>query len=195
MTTSTRAHRPLLAVALIASLGLAACSTAAPAAIPSSTPAATAPQSAPPSASAEPGGGGSAGNSGSGIGVDLPLLPTPVDPGAGQPALVIPKPGQANIHPVAVTKLEASVAGRKALVKVTWYGGVEPCSILDSVKVERSGTDITITPFEGSGDVDAMCIEIAVLKSTIVDLGELEPGTYRIGSPEGEATPIEITIS
>ena len=195
MTTSTRAHRPLLAFALIASLGLAACSSAAPAAssTPGPTPVPT--PSAPPSASADPGGGGSAGNPGSGIGVDLPLLPNPVDPGAGQPALVVPKPGQANIHPVAVTKLEASVDGRRALVKVTWYGGVEPCSILDSVKVERSGTDIAITPFEGSGNVDAMCIEIAVLKSTIVDLGELEPGTYRIGSPNSEAPPIEITIS
>jgi hypothetical protein len=80
-------------------------------------------------------------------------------------------------------------------VKVTWYGGVEPCSILDSVKVERSGNDIAITPFEGSGDVDAMCIEIAVLKATIVDLGELEPGAYRISSPGSEAPPIEITVA
>ena len=40
-----------------------------------------------------------------------------------------------------------------------------------------------------------MCIEIAVLKATIVDLGDLEPGTYRITAPTGDAPALAVTIS
>jgi hypothetical protein len=71
---------------------------------------------------------------------------------------------------------------------------VEPCSVLDSVRVERSGTDIALTPVEGSSDPNAICIEVALLKATIVDLGDLEPGTYRISSPGSDAPPVVITI-
>ena len=123
------------------------------------------------------------------------MNPTPVDPAAGEPMIVIPKPGQKNTHPVSATSLQASVDGRHVLVKVSWWSGVEPCNVLDSIKVERSGTDISITIVEGSSDLDAMCIEIAQLKATIVDLGELEPGTYTIDSPNGEAPPIQVTVS
>jgi hypothetical protein len=121
--------------------------------------------------------------------------PTPVDPAAGQPVLVRPSPGRLNPHPVLPTALQASVDGRHVLVKVTWYGGVAPCSVLDSVTVKIDGSDIAITPVEGASDLDAMCIEIAVLKATIVDLGELQPGTYRIASPGSDAPPVEIAIA
>jgi hypothetical protein len=193
MTTLPRATRTLLAMAITAALAVGACSgTAAPAASASPEPSQS-PVTSQPAAS-DPGGSGSAGDPGSGVGVDLPSFQVPVDPGAGQPQLVVPKAGQANIHPVAPTALQASVNGRHVLVKVTFYSGVEPCSILDSVKVERSGTDIAISLFDGNGPGDVMCIEIAVLKATIVDLGELEPGTYRIASPGSEAAPIDITV-
>ncbi len=190
MTTSLRRSRPFLVVALASAIGLGACSGAA---APSAST--TAPS---PSLSAAPSidpGGGATGDPGSGIGISPSADPTPIDPAAGQPALVVPKPGQHNPHPVIPTALRASVDGRHVLIKVTWYGGVEPCSILDSVKVERSGADIAITPFEGSGPGDVMCIEIAVLKATIVDLGDLEPGTYRIASPGSDAPAVEITIA
>ena len=193
MTTSSRAIRPHLAFALVAGLVVSACSSAAP--LPASpSPSASPPAASPPAASQPGGGGGSSGSAGSGVGVDLPTAPAPVDPGAGQAQLVVPKPGQANLHPVAPTLLQASVDGRRVLVKVTFYSGVEPCSILDSVKVDRNGTDIAISLFDGNGPGDVMCIEIAVLKATIVDLGELEPGTYRITAPGGGAPPVEITI-
>ena len=84
---------------------------------------------------------------------------------------------------------------RRVLVKATWWSGIEPCNVLDSVKVERSGSDIEITLIEGTGDPNAICIEIAEQKATIVDLGELEPGTYRISSPGGDATPVVIVIT
>jgi len=121
--------------------------------------------------------------------------PTPVDPGAGQPAIVIPRPGQKNPHPVGATTLQASVDGRHVLVKVTWYSGVEPCSVLDSVKVARSGSEISIGLVEGSSDLNAICIEIAQLKATIVDLGDLAPGAWTIRATTGDAQPIQLTIS
>jgi hypothetical protein len=71
---------------------------------------------------------------------------------------------------------------------------VEPCHALDSVRIERTGMEIAVTPIEGSNDPNAICIEIAVLKATIVDLGDLEPGTWRISSPGSEAPPVVITI-
>jgi len=188
-------RRPLVLAALAAVLTIGACASgAAPAASPSSSP--SSPPSASPSPSAPtdlPGGGGSSGDPGTGIGG--PVDPAPVDPGAGQGKLVIPKPGQLDVRPLPAAKLEVSVDGRRVLVKATWWSGIEPCNVLDSVKVERSGTDIEITLIEGTGDPNAICIEIAEQKATIVDLGELEPGTYRISSPGGDATPVVIVIS
>ena len=73
---------------------------------------------------------------------------------------------------------------------------MEPCDVLDSVKVERSGTAITIQLIEGSRDANAICIEIAEQKATIVDLGELGPGTYTISAGgKGDATAQTITVS
>ena len=192
MTTTPHAFRGSFLVLAAAVLALAACSSAA--APSASSPAAVAPSITPAaSADAGSGGGGSDGIVGSGGSVIVD--PTPVDPSAGEPTIVVPKAGQMNTHPVAATSLRASVDGRHVLVKVSWWSGVEPCNVLDSVKIERSGTDIAITIIEGSSDLDAMCIEIAQLKATIVDLGELEPGTYTISSPNSEAPPIQVTVS
>ena len=175
-------------------IGLGACSgAAAPSTARSADPPAPPAPSSPPANAIDPTGGGTGGNPGTGVGSG-PVDPLPIDPGAGQPQLVRPLPGRANPHPVSPTALQASVDGRHVLVKITWYGGVDPCSVLDSVRVERSGTDIALTPIEGSSDLNAMCIEMAVLKATIVDLGELEPGTWRISSPGSEAPPVVLTI-
>jgi hypothetical protein len=192
MTSPTRPLRQASLFAFAAlSLALAACSgAAAPSASPAPTTAPT-PTTAPSADGSA--GGGSGGSTGSGGAVIVG--PTPIGPAAGQPAIVTPKPGQKNPHPVGAGTLRASVDGRHVLVKVSWYSGVEPCNVLDSVKVERSGTDIAITLIEGSSDLNAICIEIAQLKATIVDLGDLEPGTYTISSPKGEAAPIQITVS
>ena len=200
--THPSAHRSILPVALtiVATVGLVACSGVSqrPGAPSVEPPAQTSP-SAPPAASNDSGGsvvgGGSAGDPGTGVGADPSQGLLPVDPIAGQPQMVRPLPGRANPHPVAPVKIEASVDGRHVLVKVSWYGGVEPCSVLDSVKVTRSGNDIAITPFEGASDPNAICIEIALLKATIVDLGEPDPGTWRISSPGSDAPPIEVTIT
>jgi hypothetical protein len=192
MTTTQRLLSTVAAVILVA--GCAA--TGAPPSGPSTPPTGGSSSAAVDLPTSEP-QGGSSGSSGSGI-VDPARSPDPAlpaDPGTGQAQLVRPRPGQKDPHPVAPTKLEASVDGHHVLVKVSWYGGVEPCSVLDSVKVERTGSDIAITPFEGIGDPGAICIEIAILKATIVDLGDLDVGAYRIVAPSADIAPLEITIS
>lgn len=180
---------------VIAAFALAACTSGTPGGSGGPSASAPEPPSAQPPADSPIGGGGSDGSSGSGVGISPPIAVDPVDPGTGGAKLVVPRPGQRDSRPVAPIKLEVSIDGRHVLVKVAWYSGVEPCSVLDSVKVERNGSDIAITPLEGIGDPNAICIEIAVLKATIVDLGELEPGTYRVTAPTGHAPALELTIS
>ena len=187
MNTISTLRRPLLILAAAATIVVAGCAGGAAASAP--------PSSAPPASPApsDPGGGGSSGNPDTGIGVGVD--PGVVDPGLGQPKLVVARPGQLNPHPVGATLLEPSVEGRRVLVKITWYSGVEPCHVLDSVDVDQGGNEFVLTVVEGTSDPNAMCIEIAELKATIVDLGELEPGDYSIRAGEGEAPPITVTVS
>jgi len=171
-----------------------ACSTAA---APQPAPTSVPPIASAPAPSTTPddpvAGGGTAGDPGTGIDAP-PVGATPVDPGVGQPTIVMPKPGRLNPHPVSPQTLETSIDGRRVLVKVSWYSGIAPCSVLDSVKVERSGTSVALTVIEGSDDLGAMCAEIAMLKATIVDLGELQPGTWTISAPNSDAPPVDVTI-
>lgn len=179
------AVRSSLAVGLVLSLALAGCASgAAPSATPSSQPTQPPPTAVPNAsdlpASVDPGviGGGGAG------------------PGPGQPKLVQPKPGTTvNTHPVSIETLEAQIDGRRVVILATWTSGVEPCYVLDTVTVDQAGNEFTISMTEGSAEADVMCIEIAEQHATGVDLGELEPGDYRVVAKDGTAEPIEFTIS
>ena len=198
---NTPPARRSVVLGLAAILLLGACSSAAGPA-PSSGATAPVPSAVPPAGPSGAPGGGASGSVGDpsqsdpNTPVGGPVDPAPADPGLGQPKLVIARPGQQNLRPVGAASLEPAVDGHHVLVKVTWWSGVEPCNVLDSVKVTRSGTDITIQLIEGTGDPNAMCIEIAEQKSTIVDLGELDPGTYTISAAGGgDATPVTITVA
>lgn len=107
--------------------------------------------------------------------------------------LVHPMPNLLNLHPVQIEKLTAASDGRRVAVRADWTSGVEPCYALAGVTVERDGTTITITVTEGNGPGDVVCIEIAQMKGTIVDLGELEPGTYTVQGPAGIPS-ISVTV-
>ncbi len=140
--------------------------------------------------------GGSVGSGGdSGTGIVVPVQPGPGGPVVpAQPKIVVPKPGRLDVHPVGASTIEAIVTGRHVTLRLSWWSGVEPCSVLDSVGVVRTGTNILLTIREGSDQRGVACIEIAMLKGTIVDLGELAPGTYTI-SAGGEAPPIQVIVS
>jgi hypothetical protein len=197
MTTARRitpVH--LVRLALVAALALTfgACSSAAAPSAPPSAPALSPSPSQPPTA-------------GPSSGPDDPVT-QPADPGAGGGSsgsggigggdggdLVIPHPGTINPHPVSVQSIVTNVDGRHVTAKLTWTSGVEPCHVLDSVVVSRDGSAIDVTVVEGAADANAICIDLAKTKSTIVDLGELEPGTYTIAATNSQIPPVSVTVS
>ena len=115
----------------------------------------------------------------------------------GEPGgrIVVPKPGQLDVKPIAAQTLSANVDGRRVVVSVAYTSGVEPCYVLDSIVVKTSPSAFEITLREGHGPEDVACIEIAEFKQAIVDLGELAPGTYTISDGAGGAAPISVTVS
>ena len=120
------------------------------------------------------------------------------DPGVGGPGagrIKLPKPGQLEVRPLAAQSMSAAVDGRHAVVTVTFAIGVEPCSILDSVVVEHGDRSFTITLREGHGPGNQPCIMIAEIARTVVDLGDLEPGTYAVTDTTGGAPAISFVVS
>jgi hypothetical protein len=127
-------------------------------------------------------GGGSGGDAGAiGTFPDAGVTGSPVggDPGHALGAIkVLPEPGARTPRRVAPTGLRVRVAGDTAAATVRWYGGVQECYMVDSVRVRRSGRTSRIVVREGMRPGAEICPELAVLKSTSVDLGRLEPGRY-----------------
>jgi hypothetical protein len=205
--TLSRPSRRTFSLALPLVLLIAACGSAA---APSPTPPAEAPQATPtavPGAGASPDvGGGSGGNTGGGIDPGNPgagiLFPLPIPPGAVDEALfgdatnVVPTPGRLNPHPVNVQLVRAAVDDGTVLAELRWWSGVEECYATDSVQVDRddAAKTVKLTVIEGTNGGDVACIEIAVLKATIVDLGDLPAGTWTI-SVEGDAPAITLEVA
>jgi hypothetical protein len=117
----------------------------------------------------------------------------PIDPTGGR--ITVPKPGQLDVHPIAAQMLIATVTGRSVVVAISYTSGVEPCHVLDSIIVKTGPQSFEITLREGHGPEDVACIEIAQFKRTVVNLGELAPGTYRITDGAGGADPISVTVA
>ena len=171
----------------LSALILAACTAAGGGGLATGSPATS------PPASTSPGGAGSEPNPGTGGTTSPPASGEPSAP-APVATIVVPKPGRLDVHPVGATAIEARVDGRHVTVKLTWWSGVEPCNVLDSVGVETAGSHVRLTIREGADRRDVACIEIAMLKATVVDLGELAPGTYTI-SAGGDASPVQVVVS
>jgi hypothetical protein len=179
-----------LVLAVLIAPALAACSSAAGPPAASATPSAVAPSTAPSAApsqapSSDP---GASVGSGEPAASDQPVI----DP-AGR--LVKPKPGQLEVHPISATSFTAAMDGRRVVITVAYTSGVEPCSVLDSIKVLRGTGTFAITLLEGRGPEEVMCMMIAEFKRATVDLGELAPGTYTISDATGGAAPITVTVT
>jgi len=217
MTPKPTVSRPLAGALLVLTMVTSACGgSSAPSSATGSWPASPGPAASAggaaspaageptpvPGATRNPdgsaGGSGSGGSSSGSPGGGL----LPVDPGPGggapanpEPTMVTPSTGLTGVHEVPVAKLEASVSGRDVAVRVAWWSGVEPCNALAGVTVARDGGTFVLTVNEGSAAApDKMCIEIAVYKAAVVDLGELEPGTYTI-TAFGDPSPVEVTVA
>ncbi len=191
--TTTSARVPAGALALV--IAVAACTSGG--STPSSVATVAPPTEPPPTAVPAPSGGaGSSGNPGIGV-------PIPVEPGGGigsgggppqpEPTIVSPVSGLLGVHSVGAVALDGQVDGRHASVRVSWWSGVEPCNSLAGVDVARDGSTFNLTVREGASRLDVACIEIAVYKATVVDLGELDPGDYTV-TAFGDAPPLPLSI-
>ena len=161
-------------------LVLAAC-TGSPAA-PSAAPSEPA-----PSASAAP--------------PDTPVSAAPSDAPATDPAPpiggkpVLPKPGQAvNVHAVPAEALDARVDGTTIIVRATWTSGVEPCTILDSIVVDKGEGTYTVTLREGSSPQEIACIALAEQHFTEFQIPDVASGAWSIIDSGGLAPPVEVTV-
>ncbi len=90
----------------------------------------------------------------------------------GKPQRVRPRPGMANVHPIAWERARP-VRGGRAL-SITYWSGVEPCNVLDHVEVRYGSRKITLTLHEGHDpdQADTACIELAVQKVVQVKLDQ-----------------------
>ena len=178
---------PALAIGLaIVLAGCAGSASASPSGTPGGGPPTAPPASGNPPPSDDDGRGGEDGSGEDGGGEP--------GPGAPNPQLVVPQPGQRDLRPVPASRVVAKVEGRRILLNVHWESGVEPCSVLDSVRVGREDSTFTVTLIEGTGDPDAACIMILVAKVVVVDLGELDAGTYTVRADPGDAEPLTVVV-
>ena len=167
----TRLGAGLLSLSLL----LVACSAAAgpSASVPPVSPPPDVPVTAPPSDPADPS----------------------QDPGIVDGAkVVVPKPGQLDVHDVSADSLTARVDGSTIVVTASWFSGVEPCNVLDTVIVAKGEGSYSITLREGHGPEDVACIAIAELHKTEIAIPDVAPGTYQITDGTGGAAPIEVTV-
>ena len=207
LSIARSARRPL-AGALLVVLAIAACagSAGAPGASSNQTPGAATPQPTPTAVPGQGGvdpggntGAGTGGNPGTGIlppGITFPVVPVPDEGLLGDANYLTPVKNLINQHNIGVQLIRAGIGGDgHTYVDLRWYSGVAPCNQLDSVKVVRDDVAKTahITIVEGSAPGDQMCIEIAELHATAVDLGVLEAGKWTI-SAEGDAPAVTLDV-
>jgi hypothetical protein len=99
---------------------------------------------------------------------DPGLMPEPLP----SPQIVEPTPGMANVR--ARPFDTATIADDDRTVTIDFWSGIEPCAVLDHVRVRYQKEAVVITLFEGrapnAGDV--ACIEIAVQKQVVITLDE-----------------------
>jgi hypothetical protein len=162
----------------------AACSSGPGVSVP---PGGASPSVAPPSAGASVPPDGTVTSPPGGIGQD---------PGPGGPAggFVVPKPGQLDVHPVAIDSFAARVDGTTIVVTATWTSGVEPCNTLDSIVVDPGAGTYAITIREGHGPQEIACIMIAQVKKTEFEIPTGRAGTYTLVDSQGLAAPLKVTV-
>jgi hypothetical protein len=96
-----------------------------------------------------------------------------------RPQIVSPRPGMAEVRPYGFEAAAPAADGRS--LRITFWGGVEPCFVLDRVDVDEAPDAVTVTLYAGSdpGARDVACIEIA--KYMAVDVPLAAPlGTRRV---------------
>ncbi|MGN9843776.1 hypothetical protein ACTMTI_37195 [Nonomuraea sp. H19] len=86
------------------------------------------------------------------------------------PEPVKPTGNAVDVRKVRYTKATPVSKGKK--IKLTWWSGVAPCTVLHKVKVKETAKKVTITLYEGTAPKarNMSCIMIAVEKTYTVKL-------------------------
>ncbi|GAA4057052.1 hypothetical protein [Nonomuraea soli] len=89
---------------------------------------------------------------------------------AGSPEPVKPVGDTVNTRKVTFTSAKPVSGGKR--VRLVWWSGVEPCTVLDRVTVKETRSRVTITLYEGAARKaqDVSCIMVAVEKTYTVKL-------------------------
>jgi len=86
------------------------------------------------------------------------------------------------------------VDGTTIIVRATWTSGVEPCTILDSIVVDKGEGTYTVTLREGSSPQEIACIALAEQHFTEFAIPDVASGAWSIIDSGGLATPVEVTV-
>lgn len=110
--------------------------------------------------------------------LDTPVSSRPMDPGSTDPGrvpeptpqVVEPRPGMVAVTPISLDT--ATIGDDDVTLTITFWAGVEPCSVLDHVDVREGAAVVTVTLYQGSDPSagDVACPEIAMLKQVSVIL-------------------------
>ena len=139
--------------------------SAAPSATDSPTPTpSSAPSATPTPTNADDSGPSSSGSTGSGLPGWGTASPNPVTIGA---KVVTPRPGMDDVHPVAWSYAELT---GKRTVRVYYYAGIEPCTVLDHTSISYGAKAITISLFAGSDPSAGQVACAALARATAVDV-------------------------
>ncbi|MEU8173471.1 hypothetical protein AB0C14_11390 [Microbispora hainanensis] len=114
---------------------------------------------------------GSPSGAGADHGSSMPASPVgPSGAPSGTPSPVTP--AGPTLNPRKVPWESATPTGDGTALDLVWWSGVEPCNVLDHVEVTETAREVTVTLYEGQDrrSPDAVCIEIAIMKSTQVHL-------------------------
>ncbi|MBO3745770.1 hypothetical protein J5X84_06770 [Streptosporangiaceae bacterium NEAU-GS5] len=92
------------------------------------------------------------------------------DLGSAKPTPV--KPEGHTFHPHKTRWQTATPIKHGRYLRITWWSGVAPCTVVDHIKVRESRKTVTVTLYEGarSGSRGVMCVAIAVKKVATIKL-------------------------
>ncbi|WP_235558037.1 hypothetical protein [Sphaerimonospora mesophila] len=101
--------------------------------------------------------------------------PGPVAPAVGpsSPAETVPtKPHGRTIGTHKVRWISAKPVAHGKRLRITWWSGAAPCTVLDRVKTKETAKKVVVTVYEGADPAaeNTMCAAIAIKKSTTVKL-------------------------
>ena len=104
---------------------------------------------------------------------DTPATSAPIvgpSPNQGGAQVVQPRPGMSDVIPSSLDS--AKISADDVKLTITFWGGVEPCSVLDHVDIDETPRTVTVTLYVGSdpNDGNVACPELAVLKQVTITL-------------------------